>query len=711
MNEIRIQELASAVGQMEHFDEFEFIVDVPQAEASMKIRGKELQERVAPKAHTHPIAQVQGLQSALDEKLNRSGGSIQGDFSVEGNAYMRNLRLEEFLDVPEFRYNRVETTVGDKWSAPGAGVVLAVDKDHCRLNLKLEPGEVASLRRDDLCMGIFKSSTVGNFTEPTEDSDDSKGIRTFAGFTTCYFRLVECLDEQTFGEWRYELREGFAYHPTEMMNIVAIGNATDTSRQASHYTTRTYDRYLVGMNTWTIGVENIAAQFGDLVNLAAHGLDMRGYSAYLKNVYLQGYISDVLGDNWFDSRTGDVQLYNRTSGCGISFKGGVLRFGRIDPLRPEEGTDLDALQAELDSARDTLAKINSDEVVSPIEKSFLKERLHDIRSEYEQLLLDADTYLVREYRRVTATAGRIANSQLRIIRKKDAAWDDYVNAYILAVTAIEKYTRSTPEYITIEPDFQDIAAYYEARAIIVKTIRAASEEQGQQSDLEYLRDNFRDVTTEIDGQSGVVLSGFVGVKDENNARVVAGMAGSAISGTVDEKHGKLMLFAGADGIQNAGTAKTRIYEDGHIEMATGVFSGHIRFPFKTLREEGTRYNTATRKYTVDRNMNLQTIGEQYQDYKIWINLPTSNEYIGNVLTLYDTPVRTRSSPDIILAVDDAESGILSSIKQNDFGFDRMQRVKCYAGILQLVAVPGIYAGKCWWLVTYLQMCCFEEYTE
>ena len=50
MNEIRIQELASAAGQMEHFDEFEFIVDVPQAEASMKIRGKELQERVAPKA-------------------------------------------------------------------------------------------------------------------------------------------------------------------------------------------------------------------------------------------------------------------------------------------------------------------------------------------------------------------------------------------------------------------------------------------------------------------------------------------------------------------------------------------------------------------------------------------------------------------------------------------------------------------------------------
>ncbi len=58
---MRINELASVAGQLDKFDEFEFIVDVPATEASMKIKGRELQERVAPKAHTHPIAEVQGL--------------------------------------------------------------------------------------------------------------------------------------------------------------------------------------------------------------------------------------------------------------------------------------------------------------------------------------------------------------------------------------------------------------------------------------------------------------------------------------------------------------------------------------------------------------------------------------------------------------------------------------------------------------------------
>ena len=81
------------------------------------------------------------------------------------------------------------------------------------------------------------------------------------------------------------------------MNIVAFGNTTDTSRQTSRYTTRTYERYLVGMSDWRIRLKNIAAQFGDLSNLSAHSVNMKGYSAYLKNIYLQGYISDALGDS------------------------------------------------------------------------------------------------------------------------------------------------------------------------------------------------------------------------------------------------------------------------------------------------------------------------------------------------------------------------------------------------------------------------------
>ena len=706
MSEIRIKELASAAGQLDKFDEFEFIVDVPAAEASMKIKGSELQERVAPKAHTHTIDSIQGLQSALDKKLNKTGGVVSGDLSVEGSAYMRNLRIEEFLEVPEFRYNRIETTVGDQWSAPGAGIVELVDTQTCRLVIKLESGEISSLRANDLCKGIFKSSEVGNYTEPTTDSDDSFGIRTFAGFTTCYFRLVECLNTTTFGEWKYELREGFPYHPAEAMNIVAFGNTSDTTRQTSRYSTRTYERYLVGMSDWRIRLRNIAAQFGDLSNLSAHGLNMRGYSAYLKNIYLQGYISDALGDSWFDSVSGDVQLYDRSTGCGISFKDGVLRFGRINPTNPEEGVNLDVLIEDVASAKESLAQMNSDSVISPVEKTYLRERLADIRAEYEELLIDAERYLVSEYLRVANGVLRTASGRVRRVIKKNDEWDTYVNAYILAVSALEKYTAPSPEYINIEDDFAYIGAYYEARATIAKLLRDAA---ATSSDLDYLRENFQNSTTEVDGQSGVVLSGFVGVKDEGNAKVVAGMAGCALPSTANPKHGKLMFFAGADGIENAGSATTRIYEDGHVEMGTGVFSGYTRVPFKRLSEEGTDYDRATNTHTVNKNFNLITEQVNWDSYTITIKLPTSADYIGSVINIYDCPVRTRSSSNVIIATDDEESGILCSLGyiESMLTYNPIQRIECFGGLIQLIAVPGIYSGKCWWIVSNHNMICYS----
>ena len=707
MSEIRIKELASAAGQLDKFDEFEFIVDVPAADASMKIKGSELQERVAPSAHTHQIAEVQGLQSSLDKKLDKTGGVVSGDLSVEGNTYMRNLRLEEFLEVPEFRYNRVETTVGDQWSAPGAGIIELVDRETCRLVIKLESGEISSLRTNDLCMGIFKNSEVGNYTEPTIDSDDSFGTRTFAGFTTCYFRLVECLNASTYGEWRYELREGFPYHPAEAMNIVAFGNTSDTTRQTSRYTTRTYERYLVGMSDWRIRLKNIAAQFGDLSNLSAHSVNMKGYSAYLKNIYLQGYISDALGDSWFDSVSGNAQLYDRSTGCGISFKDGVLRFGRINPTNPEEGVDLDVLIEDVASAKESLAQMNSDEVISPIEKTYLRERLSDIRAEYEELLAEAERYLVAEYMRVANGVLRKAGGKARRVFKKSEEWDAYVNAYILAVAALEKYTAPSPEYIDIEPDFANIGAYYEARATIAKSLREAA---AVSTDLDYLRENFQNSTTEVDGQSGVVLSGFVGVKDEGNAKVVAGMAGCALPDTTDPKHGKLMFFAGADGIENAGSATTRIYEDGHVEMGTGVFSGYTRVPFKRLSEEGTDYDRSADKYTINKNFNLITEQVHFGSYIVWINLPTSAEYIGSVVNIYDCPIRTRSSSNVIIATDDADSGILCSLGYSEqiLTYNPIQRIECFGGLIQFIAVPSIYsADKCWWIVSHHSMTCFE----
>lgn len=706
MNDIRIKDLTSAAGQLNEFDNFEFIVDVPSVEVSMKVSGKDVKSVMSPKQHTHTLSDVSGLTGELEKKLDKKGGAIAGDLSVMGNTYLRRLHLEEFLEVPEYRYNRVETLVGDKWSAPGCGIVAVVAAEACTLTVKLEDGEVGTLRENDLCMGIFLNAATVDITDDTVDSDDSFGNRTYAGFTTCYFRLTECLDPTNYSEWRYELRDGYPIHPQVAMHFVAFGNTSDPERQTSRYETRTYMRFLVGMNDWTIRTENIAAQFGDLSNLAAHGLDMTGYSAYLKNIYLTGFLSDRTGDSWFDSATGEMQLFNRTTGYGVSFRDGVLRVGRIDPAKPDSGTDFETLLQSVSETQEVLRQINSDACVSPVEKSFLRERGQDIRNEYEQLRAEA---LVRidtsGYRFVNGKVLTV-NGQRRIVRLLNDDWTPYEEAFLAAVAAIERYTQSEPEFIPIDEDFAALERYYDARRKIVGVLDSATKTA---SDLDYLRENFRDISTEIDGTSGVVLSGFMGVKDESDVKVVAGMAGSVIEGTASGKHGKLMLFAGADGIRNAATATTRIYEDGHMEVGSGIFSGYSKVLFKRLDEEGTLYDSATRKYTVDRNFNLIILGKRYAEYLFWLDLPSSADFIGCVLNIYDSPMRTYSSAGLVIAADDTESGIYSTLKKGAFGFEPVPRIETYGGILQLLAVPSTYADKCMWHVTYQHMTEFKIY--
>lgn len=709
MDEVRIKDLASAAGQIDEFDKFEFIVDVPTAEASMKVSGKEIKGVMAPKRHTHAVSDVTGLTGELDKKLDKKGGSIAGDLSVLGDTYLRRLHLEEFLEVPEYRYNRIETVVGDKWSAPGGGIVELVSTENRTLALKLEEGEVGTVREGDLCMGIFLNAAMDSSSENTSDSDDSFGNRTYAGFTTCCFRLVECLDPQTFGEWRYELREGYPYHPQVAMQFVAFGNTTDPSRRSSRYETRTYLRFLTGMDDWTIRTENIAAQFGDLSNLAAHGLDMVGYSAYLKNIYLTGFLSDKAGDSWFDSSTGDMQLFNRSTGCGVSFRNGVLRFGRIDPAKPDAGTDFDSLMQTISSTLETLDRINSDEYVSPVEKSFLRERLQDIQTEYAQLHANALMHISTSRYRLSEGRLLTVQGRKRIVRLMNAEWIPYEEAYLSAIAAIQKYTYPEPEFIPIEADFATIETYYAERRKIGEVLDKAASEN---SDLGYLHDNFQDISTEIAAGSGVVLSGFVGVKDESDRKVVAGMAGCSLTGVSEAAHGKLMFFAGADGIADAGNATTRIYEDGHVEMESGIFSGYSKVQFKRLTDAGTVYNSTTNEYTLDRNFNLIIDGARFGEYIIRLNLPSSAEYTGSVVNIYDSPIRTRSSPSLLLAADDPESGIVSTLRKDSYGLGYLPvaRIVTFGGVLQLLSVPSPYSNqKCMWHVTYQMMSDFRIY--
>ena len=237
-----------------------------------------------------------------------------------GAAEMESLTLRRFLEVPQLNYNRVDIAVGDEWSAPGGGVIERVDTQQQIITLRLEEGEVGSARAGDICMGIFHSSNPEQ--NATEDADDSRGNRRFAGFATVYFQVTEVSGEQnqTLHYERRPVSQNYAQalDPFEAMTFVCYGSFTDPARRTSRYSTRTYQRYLKGVADWEFTVDNIAAQFGDLTNLSVFGIQMSGYSAYLDNIYLQGMVSSLDKKVLLDTRSKLFRMVG-DNGVGVAF--------------------------------------------------------------------------------------------------------------------------------------------------------------------------------------------------------------------------------------------------------------------------------------------------------------------------------------------------------------------------------------------------------
>lgn len=144
--------------------------------------------------------------------------------------------------------------------------------------LKLEEGELPTIQTGDLCIGIFHNINGDN---ATETADDGHGNFTFSGFATAYFRI----DSVSASEFAYTLRPGTTTHPCKHMEFIVLCNPEDPNRQSCRYSTPRYERYIENLTSWEIMPQNVAAQFGDLSNL---GQNMKGYSAYLNNLYISG---------------------------------------------------------------------------------------------------------------------------------------------------------------------------------------------------------------------------------------------------------------------------------------------------------------------------------------------------------------------------------------------------------------------------------------
>lgn len=313
---------------------------------------------------------------------------VGGFINEKGAGELESLFIRRFLEVPELRYNRVGISVGDDWSAPGAGVIESVDKDQKLVTLKLEEGEIGAVAVGDICMGIFHDFDPSN--NATADSDDGRGNRTFAGFATVYFRITEVLGDRN-ERFRYELRPLSAtftkqLDPMESMTFVAYGSFTNPARWSSRYSTRTYQRYLRNVSDWEFTAENIAAQFGDLTNLSVFGIQMSGYSAYLDNIYLQGMISSLDKKALLDTRSKLFRLVG-DNGVGVAFtpEAGWKQGKLYDPATGQFQKEFDIEQID-QTATEAQATANSADRKAQQAKDYIDNTLPGELSEINKRL-------------------------------------------------------------------------------------------------------------------------------------------------------------------------------------------------------------------------------------------------------------------------------------------------------------------------------------
>lgn len=258
------------------------------------------------------------------------GGKIDG----QGNGELRSLKLWEWLEVPELRYNKVTIYIGIRWDTFGGGIIETITPDVTGAEtgsgtLKLDEGEIGAIAVGDLCMGIWHDES-GN---ANANSDDCIGNFTFAGFKTVYFQItgVSGAHNENFTYMlRGQAEGGNGFHPFVGMHFAGRGNISNTERQAFTYTTTEYSVSLTGVSTWEFQPANYYEIHGHLEGFSMPAIDSQGnpytkhfhgYGQVFGNAYIFGqidqferisyrcYVEQSLGGSLAPSETEDVTVY------------------------------------------------------------------------------------------------------------------------------------------------------------------------------------------------------------------------------------------------------------------------------------------------------------------------------------------------------------------------------------------------------------------
>ncbi len=304
----------------------EFVVDLPAPDDTLKLSGRELKEAIGTQPHTHPIVEVVGLPEALDEKLDKVGGTItgelaiegelhvQGDFGVLGDAQMKSLKVDEYLEVPELKYNRITATGNEFW-VTDAGVIDGVEASAegiYTVTLKSTHGEATiNFQYKDILRGVFHSPS---------------------GFRTAYFEVTGVMSQSIFT--CVALND---IPPERFMTLARQGNKSDPKRQGSLYLDglNKWLRVLDGVRDENVAQSNVKVQLGDLsgVNHPVFG-QLSGYGALLENAYICGQLVQRNHDTGEEWAVGAVSVQGEQV---FRYKDGVAERTTIELVATESG--------------------------------------------------------------------------------------------------------------------------------------------------------------------------------------------------------------------------------------------------------------------------------------------------------------------------------------------------------------------------------------
>lgn len=280
--------------------------------------------------------------------------------------------------------------------------------------------------------------------------------------------------------------------------------------------------------------------------------------------------------NFVATHGGDVFLRGYIYALGGIFRGKVIiGSGSTGFENLEDKPDMDAIYQDIENAQTAadkakedaaqangeLANFKADNIISPVEKTALKQQLADINSEYSQIISEAKRY--------------------------DVSTTSYTSSYNSAKTALAKYTAASPEFITVGTDYANISAYYSARQTILDAIVVKAKEYADNVSLQSKNDlaqkigydSYDDMVAEAANRNTIIDNGRIRTTLIDAENIVTSKLMAKAIATNGLTVGDNTTISNGGVITTKKLTATEVDLTGKINATSGSFKGEVIRPW------------------------------------------------------------------------------------------------------------------------------------